>query len=368
LAKLLNAAVTSGVCQHVRRKAETANALSVAGVVLLLLAPFPARALELTGVLAYRQTMQNIPGPFWCTAVNGRNCRPLGLSLSGPPGLRTAPLLNRADGTIDIPLEPGPYVFTALWGCVAGEFPVVMMIVNFYFNGENDTPAISALIPGTIGFANFSANPQSYTYSIDSYESDNNGQLAFDDGTLQARLGAAFYLPSDGITNRWRPSDLVNIDRVGLKWLAPDGLFDGILVFELDVGPSQAQPTPQSAPSTFGFGGAGSPLQGQLGADQWVPPPTSSLRNVVPTSGASGEPVAAEEVEEPTAAPDFEATPVPATTATPAPDASAATESTPRTPAPSVAEPTQSPRSTASAVAHSKGTATPVPTTVRARR
>lgn len=367
MAKSLNVAVTSGVCQHVRRKAETAaNALSVAGVVLLLLAPFPARALELTGVLAYRQTMQNIPGPFWCTAVNGRNCRPLGLSLSGPPGLRTAPLLNRADGTINIPLEPGPQVFTALWGYVAGEFPLVMMIVNFYLNGDNDTPAISALVPGTTGFANFSANPQSYTYSIDGYESDNNGQLAFDDGTLQARLGAAFYLPSEGITNRWRPSDMIDIDRVGLKWLAPDGLFDGILVFELDVGPSQAQPTPQSAPSTFGFGGDGAPLQGRLGVDQWVPPPTSSLRGAVPTPDVSGESVAAEEVQEP--APDFEATPVPATMATPAPDVPAATESPRRTPVPSVAEPGQSPGSTASAVARPKVTATPAPTTVRAGR
>src|SRR5690348_13080440 len=112
---------------------------AVGATAMLLCASRAASALELTGVLMYRLTMENQEGPFWCTAPAAHRCRPLGLTGVAPPAMKKVRLLNAQDGAVAVPLPPGSQIFTSFWHYVPGEFPVVMMVLDLYFNGDNDT-------------------------------------------------------------------------------------------------------------------------------------------------------------------------------------------------------------------------------------
>lgn len=234
----------------------------------------PVRALELTGVLLYKLNMDGRPGPFWHTSSDPGG-RPLGINETG----RVGTFDNQYEAEVDKELLPGSHIFTAFWQSLPGEWPLFGMVLNLYFNRDNLNPGISAIVPGVRAFTAFSVNTAPTTYSLYLREVQNNAGLSYEDGTWRARLGVAFYLPSGGITDRWRLSDLTDIDRVGVRDLRPDGAFDDLMIFELVVEPALV-PTPgqASAPSRpLANPEFIAPLSAQVGADLWPAPPTSAL-------------------------------------------------------------------------------------------
>jgi hypothetical protein len=262
----------------------TAYRATVSGCLLLCLAVAqPACALEATGVLLQAIDPSGQPlGPVWHTSSGQGDARALGITGWVPNELRRVPLSNRANGEIDGQLLPGTYILTAFWQYRSGEFPPAV-VLNLYFNGDNLTPGISAVVSGARGLTRVSANTQPTTLSLYLRDVDNNGGLFFDDSVLQARLGAAFYLPTSGPTDQWRPSDLMNLDRVGVAALKPDGIPDAVLIYELFVEPSvHPLSRPGAAPQPARPGVAVPPLAAQAGADLWMVPPTMPL--VVPTA------------------------------------------------------------------------------------
>jgi hypothetical protein len=284
----------------------TAATLGVAA--LIVMGTLPAQALDLTGVLAYRATLSGETGPFWHTLTGASAGRPLAITDANPTSVRVAPLANAWDRTIDIPLTPGSYIFTALWQYVPGEFPLVMMVLNLFFDGDMATPAISAVIPSTRSFTQRQPNPMTTTRSLALAEVPNNASLFYDDGTARVALGAAFFLPGIGPTDRWQSSDFVGVDRVGISDLLPDGESDGVLIFELVVTSSSGPPAFQSAAPHAAQ--VEEPGAAQLGPDLWrTPTPPDELLPGVPshppvTARSPQETVATPPTAESTTTPD----------------------------------------------------------------
>src|SRR5262249_13713056 len=162
-----------------------------------------------------------------------------------PKYLHSWPLANQFTVDIDRPLASigKSYIITLLWQHVYREFPP-QMLLNLYFNGDNLNPGISVVVPYRFSLTQFRVNTSPTTLSLYGRDVENTGGLFYDDGQLRAHLGAAFYTPSTGPTLSWRPGDLENLDRVGMRALKPDGFPDGVLVYELVIEPSQrpAQP------------------------------------------------------------------------------------------------------------------------------
>ncbi len=247
---------------------------------LLVAARTPrAHALDLTGVLIYGIDANGDPaGPVWHTSSDPW-ARPLGFTRWVPAGVRGIPFANGADGEITIPLLPGSQISTLFWQYAPSEFPQ-RMVLNLFFNGDSLTPGISAVVPFGRGFTLFGANAQATTLSLYGREIENSVGLSFGDAQWSARLGALFYMPASGGDDwLWRPSDFTNIDRVGSDGLTPDGRPDGIMVFELVIGPSAPSPAVPAGPGpqNQGAGGIAGPLVAVVGGDQWVAPPTSAL-------------------------------------------------------------------------------------------
>jgi hypothetical protein len=70
---------------------------------------------------------------------------------------------------------------------------------------------------------------------------------------------------------------------VGVRDFQPDGRFDGVLIFELAVGPSGGVPAQPAGKAATSSGGPVSlPPVPIVGPDQWVPPPTSALPTAPP--------------------------------------------------------------------------------------
>ncbi len=245
-----------------------------------------APAVELTGALLYGLRLDGSVGPFWHTA-SSRDGRPLGFIGWKPQAVRNFALGNNVNGEIDTaPFIVGNYVMHLVWQYQRlDEFPP-SMVLNLYFNGDNLTPGISAVVSGAKGLTQARVNTSPSTFSLYLRELDNSGALFFDDSNARVQLGAAFYMSSSGETSQWRPTDLTDIDRVGVRDFKPDGLFDGVLVFELIVGPSQ-QPPPASGRTVPRAGLVAAtpvvPVVPRVGPDQWVVPPTATLPAEPPT-------------------------------------------------------------------------------------
>ena len=110
-----------------------------------------ARALDLTGVLLYAADQNGNPtGPKWRT-TSGKEGYPLALSRSNPYAVRSFLLVNGDNDEIDIPLQPGfDYVHTLLWQFDERAFPP-NLVINLFFDGNNLSPRISALVPYSAG-------------------------------------------------------------------------------------------------------------------------------------------------------------------------------------------------------------------------
>jgi len=241
-------------------------------VLLLYLLPQAGLATTLSGVAIYASDEAGEPvGPFWHTSLDPSG-RPIGFTRWLPTGLRGIPFLNDAQGEIQVDLIAMSHITTTFWQYNLGEFSL-WMVLNLFFNGDNLNPGISALVPFDRGFTLFTTNPNPVALSLYGREAQNPQALIYDDGSSSARLGVAFYFRSGDPRDQWmwRPSDLTNLDRVGTTQLAPDGQWDGILVFELVVGPSQQQPTPGQGPVS-NPGSIAAPLTANVGEDLWVPP------------------------------------------------------------------------------------------------
>jgi hypothetical protein len=245
-----------------------------------------AAAIDLTGILLVGLGLDGRPANVaWHTAADSA-ARPLGFTAQPPHVLHTNfPLSNDAAGAVNIPLLPGTHIGALLWQCAPEEFPPVLLL-NLYFNGDNLTPGISALVSAARGLTNARENRAPTTFSLFLREVENRGGLFFDDGRLRVQLGTAFYMPSGGDTPQWRPTDFKNVDRVGVRELAPDGFLDAVMVVELSVGPSQRPPTPTRGGTLRERVRPLAPapnVEPQVGPDRWVVPPSPTLPAVVPT-------------------------------------------------------------------------------------
>lgn len=209
----------------------------------------PGLALELTGVLLHAAGPNGeLAGPVWHTA-SGYGGRPLGFTRWPPPGTRGIPFPLAPDGRLAGPdgrpgliLWPVSNVAHLFWQFRPGEFPAAL-VLNLYFNGDTTTPGISALVFDRYGFTHFVPNPAPSTLSLYLDLAPNPASTEYTDGTAFARLTAAFFFsssPSMPDRQQWRPSDFVNLDRVGVDRIGPDALPDGILIFQLDVLPASA--------------------------------------------------------------------------------------------------------------------------------
>jgi hypothetical protein len=266
------------------------RALLLGAVLLLVHSPL-AHAMNLTGVLLQALDADGNPsGPVWHTSSDP-GARPLGFTRAPPRLARTFPLAN-LEGELDRWVTPEAHIATLFWQYHVGEFPPAM-VLNLYFNGDSLTPGISAIVAGGQGFTNARANSAPTTLSLYLRDVDNPGTLAFDNSSERAQLGAAFYMPTAGLNdNSWQPTDFIKIDRVGLADLLPDGWPDGVLVFELTVGPSALRPTappaspragvPTPAPVMVG------PLSVSVGDDQWEAVPTPTLDTEPPPAPDTG--------------------------------------------------------------------------------
>jgi hypothetical protein len=321
-----------------------------------------SQATELTGVLLQALDATGNPTDLvWHTSADPA-AYPLGLVLDeAPTNVRFAPLQNDQDGEIDGHLLPGMHVGTLFWQMERPGIPP-NLVLNLFFGGDNLTPGISAVVQYRYGFTNFQANTAPTTPSLYLRDVDNAGSLFYDDGHLRGTLVAAFYMSSAGVTNQWRPSDFVNVDRVGLHGFRPNTTPDGLLVFQLLVSPA-AQPTPdrlkKAVPGSRGLVG---PLQATVGADQWVPPARSTFAppsarpqsqetpvadagrtpgaDETPTASDTSTPASAAADETPL--PGLTGTPLPAGTRTPGTSALGSPVAAPPT-ATAVIEPTRSP-------------------------
>jgi hypothetical protein len=321
-----------------------------------------APALEVSGVLlealdaAGRQV-----APVWHTSLD-LAAMPLGYLLDADPvNSRLIPLQNDgAGGEMDRHLLPGVHIVTLFWQMDRAGIPPGMLL-NIYFAGDNLTPGISAIVKYSYGFANFQVNTAPSTLSLYLRDVENTASLFYDDGTLRAELVAAFYMLSAGSTSQWRPSDLKNIDRVGVRLLRANGAPDGVLVFQLLVGPSPQQPTPQSGNLQVQPGALIGPLQAQVGSDLWRAPARTPLPTAAPTGDTktsfqrTGE-------QEPGATPSGEPAESPTADGTHMPDETATPAGTPEA-GDAIATPNSSPVATAQ-VTPSAGTLTPRPTAI----
>lgn len=233
---------------------------NVLATLFVLSVSSPLIALELNGVLIYSaEPSGELSGPVWHTA-SGYGGRPIGFTRWPPPGPRGMPFpqgpdasLRDREGRPALPLWPGSHVTHLFWQFRPGEFPGAL-VLNLYFNGNTFSPAISVLVVDRYGLTHFAPNPSPYTLAMDLSLAPNPQAAEFSDGATRARVTAAFFFsssPSLPEYKQWRPTDFVNLDRVGTDSLAPDGLPDGILVFQLDVLPEQAAPAPDRASSAF---------------------------------------------------------------------------------------------------------------------
>lgn len=306
--------------------------VAVLFAVLRLINTPTAAALRLTGILLQALDGNGNPtGVVWHTSSSGEG-RVLGITNWVPKQLHIVPLANRDSVDLDMLLLPGTYIATLFWQYGLMDYPRAMMM-NFYFNGDNLNPGISAFISGKKGLTQFQANTNPRTMSLYLREVDNSAGLFFDDGQLRARLGAAFYVPSKGLTDQWRPSDLENLDRVGMTALKHDGVPDGVLLYELTVEASQqaplagATPVRPRAPAPVLQG----PLTAHVGGDQWVVPSTPTLPAVLPTPVRSPQPLAGAAPTPSSPEDEEDETPPPATTS-PEPAASGTPETPGATP------------------------------------
>jgi len=307
-----------------------------------------AAALELTGVLLLPVTLEGAPlGPAWHTTT-GDDGRPLGLALSTPTGLRQAPLLNGGNGEIDVSLL-NVVDIAGLWQCLDNEFPPAM-VMNLYFNGDNVTPGIGAIIASNTEPSAFLVNRSPRTVSLQLAEVVNHPALLFDDGTLQVALSAAFYFSSTGLASRWRTSLFENLDRVGVDQLAPDGVPDGVVVFELTVGPSSTPPAPLPPRAHVQVAPLAIPAA-RVGEDVWVgatpnaPPPAAATPLSTPAvelSDAARTPTAAQTADldgTPTMPTTGSLTPRAGVPSTPTPAQTGSRTMTPGTPTPATGTP-----------------------------
>lgn len=323
-----------GLPAHCRR------AMAYATVLQLLFA-VPAPALELSGVLLHAAgPAGELVGPVWHTE-SGYGGRPLGFTRWPLPGTRGMPFPFDAHGRLwsqegrpSLPLWPLSHVTHLFWQFRPGEFPPAL-VLNLYFNGDIETPGISAIVFDRYGFTHFGPNPAPYTLSLHLDIVANPSTTEYSDGNAVARITAAFFFsssPSVPETKQWRPSDLVNLDRVGVGRLEPDGLPDGILVYQLDVEPLRVGANAR---------GAGPPT------GPWAPRHRSALTLDIGSSTLRENPVATIARPAATVSPSTAAAPRVANQATgsPSPPTPAGTEPTaeptppPTTPSPNATTP-----------------------------
>ncbi len=240
--------------------------------------PALVRGVQLTGVNLYSANDNGEPiGAFWHTSLDPSG-QPIGFTRWIPQGIRNVPFANRDNGEIVIELVPAPHIATLFWQYKAGEFPDLLAL-NLFFNGDNLNPGISVLVPHAREFTVFRQNLSPTALSLYGRDVENSTGPAYDDGQSSIRLGAAFYFASGVGVGEWRPSDLVNLDRVGDDRLTPDGNFDGILVFEVVVSPSTQRPASNAAGRPPAAPVLVEPLQARIGADQWDAHPGERLES-----------------------------------------------------------------------------------------
>ncbi|MCX8072260.1 MAG: hypothetical protein N3C12_07405 [Candidatus Binatia bacterium] len=344
---------------------------------ICLLAAVSAKGLNLSGVLLYgADERAEIIGPIWQTG-NADGTRPLGFTRWPLPGTRGMPFplapdgsLRDRSGRLGLPLWSGAHVTHLFWQFRPGEFPAAL-VLNLFFDGDLLSPGISVLVYGRYGLTNFVPNPAPYTLSFDLNTVPNPTSAEFTDGSTIARITAAFFFsssPAEPESLQWRPADLVNVDRVGLDRLDPDGLPDGVLVFQLDVLPVQS-------PATSTTGRRDQPLAGvrptaPSGAFGWLVAPEQPQPRAASASSAR-----ASLEQTPAALATVAPTPPPSAAARETPESTPETESalTPSTPQPTphataYTTRTASPaarRSTPTAKPTARGTASPAPPSPR---
>jgi hypothetical protein len=296
--------------------------------------PREIHATTLTGVALYACDNSGEPtGEFWHTSLDPSG-HPIGFTRWAPSAARGIfPFGNdpgiRHDGDISIELLPISHVITLFWQYTPGQFPDHVAL-NLFFNGDNLNPGISAVVPWLAGFTLFATNPRATTLSLYSREVQNPGSLVYDDGTVSARLGTAYYFRSAVNLDiwMWRPSDLINVDRVGLTHLAPDGIPDAVMVFELVVTPSQQANSGTARPTPAQPVGLVPPLSARVGEDLWTPP---GQMNMAPPESGSQTDETIQGSREPTPGPSLAV--VAETSQTPAPEATATSAAQTHTPA-----------------------------------
>jgi hypothetical protein len=245
-------------------------------VVSAAVVPQETHASNLTGVALYACDESGEPtGEFWHTSFDPSG-HPIGFTRWVPVGARgiiqfaNDPSL-RPEGDVSIALPPMSHIVTLFWQYALGQFPNYVAL-NLFFNDDNLNPGISAVVPLLAAFTLFKVNPSPTTLSLYAREVQNPGSVVYDDREVSARLGIAYYFRSAAALDiwMWRPSDLIDVDRVGMTELAPDGVPDAVMVFELVVGLSQ-RANPGPAPSQP-IGAVVPPLAARVGEDLWVTP------------------------------------------------------------------------------------------------
>jgi hypothetical protein len=253
---------------------------------------------------------------------------PLALFRSLPPRSYGLPPVNPF-AQLSYPLTIGKQIFTFIWQPIMAPFPL-RYGVNFFFNGDDLLPGITADVPilGGLGFTYFRPNLSATTVSMYLREVENPATVSYSDGQSVVTLTALLIAP---------PNTFATVDRIGLTGFAPDHYPDAVGIIELTVS-AAAQSTPGSLGSAGVPSDVGAPAALILGPDERpIATPGPLLTTPSPPASRPTESRSPEAEETPTAG-----TPPGSPGRTPSPPASRSATAPPTlnaTPLPSRSEP-----------------------------
>lgn len=201
--------------------------------------------------------------PAWHTGLDDI-AGPIAVTESLPPRSYLLPLINGPLGTTVYPLTPGDkHVLTLLWQSSELNFPS-RFALNFFFNGDQLLPGISAIVPtwAGLGFTNFHTNFSATTYSMYFREVESPATLQYTDGNNQVTVTALMAAHSS-----W----FAPADRVGLRAFGPDGNLDAVAIVELSVTAVEPTPALEPRPSQVATPRLAAPLHAVVGPDESPP-------------------------------------------------------------------------------------------------
>lgn len=296
--------------------------------------PRPLLAVELSGILIFPCAPTNDPdecifdsnsSTAWHTVAHD-SAAPI-VALSGLlPGNALAAPLNRG-GDLAYPLHSGKQLLTCLWQPLAAPFPP-RLGVNLYFNGDQLTPGITAVVPTWSGMAltQFRANLSANAPSLFLRETDGPASLTYSDTQSIVDLTALLAAP---------PNGFARIDRTGLHAMAPDRALDAVLLLELTV--TAADWSRSGTRPAFGSGAVGAAPGVVVGGPAATTDSSTATKATVDTTPTpppgSPSPAATRSRRTPTPGSQTPAatTPTPNQSTTPGTTPSAATSRTPST-------------------------------------